>query len=190
MPMEVILLERVPNLGQMGEVVKVKPGFARNFLLPQKKALRASKGNLAYFEKQRSQLEATNLQRRSEAEKVSGKLNGMMVTVIRQAGDTGQMYGSVTVRDLADAIKAGGVTVDRRQITLDSPIKTLGLHSISVMLHPEVIVSVTANIARSADEAAAQARGEVVIGRDRDRMEDDREAEREAAAERDFSDDR
>ena len=109
MPMEVILLERVPNLGQMGEVVRVKPGYARNFLLPQKKALRASKQNREFFDKQRSQLEATNLQRRSEAQKIAGKVDGIVVTVIRQAGDTGQLYGSVTVRDVADAVNASGV---------------------------------------------------------------------------------
>ena len=181
MPMEIVLLERVPNLGQMGDVVRVKPGYARNYLLPQKKALRASKENLTYFQKQRAQLEANNLQRRGEAEKVAGKLDGMMVTVIRQAGDTGQLYGSVTVRDLADAISANGVTVDRRQITLDKPIKTLGLHPVSVMLHPEVIVSISANIARSEDEAAAQARGETVIGRDQI-IEDEREADIEGLA--------
>lgn len=177
MQMEIILLERVPNLGQMGEVVRVKPGFARNYLLPQKKALRATKDNLAYFEKQRSHLEAVNLERRSEAEKVAGKLDGMMVTIIRQAGDTGQLYGSVTVRDIADAIAANGATVDRRQISLDRPIKTLGLHPVRLVLHPEVIVEITANVARSDDEAAAQARGEVVIGREA------REAEYEADVE-------
>lgn len=174
MQMEIILLERVPNLGQMGEVVRVKPGYARNYLLPQKKALRATKDNLAYFEKQRAHLEAVNLERRSEAEKVAGKLDGMMVTIIRQAGDTGQLYGSVTVRDIAEAIEANGATVDRRQISLDRPIKTLGLHPVRLVLHPEVIVEITANVARSEDEAAAQARGEVVIGREA------REAEYEA----------
>ena len=177
MQMEIILLERVPNLGQMGEVVRVKPGFARNYLLPQKKALRATKDNLAYFEKQRAHLEAVNLERRSEAEKVAGRLDGMMVTIIRQAGDTGQLYGSVTVRDIAEAIEANGATVDRRQISLDRPIKTLGLHPVRLVLHPEVIVEVTANVARSEDEAAAQARGEVVIGREA------REAEYEADVE-------
>lgn len=177
MQMEIILLERVPNLGQMGEVVRVKPGYARNYLLPQKKALRATKDNLAYFEKQRAHLEAVNLERRSEAEKVAGKLDGMMVTIIRQAGDTGQLYGSVTVRDIAEAIEANGATVDRRQISLDRPIKTLGLHPVRLVLHPEVIVEITANVARSEDEAAAQARGEVVIGREA------REAEYEADVE-------
>ena len=180
MPMEIILLERVPGLGQMGDVVKVKPGFARNFLLPQKKALRANKDNLSYFEKQRAQLEAANLTRRSEAEKVSGKLDGLSFNMIRQAGDTGQLYGSVTVRDLADAITAAGISVDRRQVALDQPIKTLGLHPIRVVLHPEVVVTVTANIARSEDEAVAQARGENVISRDRDNFQlqtDDDEAE-------------
>ncbi len=180
MPMEIILLERVPNLGQMGDVVKVRPGYARNFLLPQKKALRATKDNLAYFEKQRAHLEAVNLERRSEAERAAGKIEGMMVTMIRQAGDTGQLYGSVTVRDIADAIQASGVSVDRKQISLDRPIKTLGLHPLRIVLHPEVIVTITANIARSEDEAAAQARGEVVIGREA--IEEEREDEIEGLA--------
>lgn len=173
--MDVILLERVPQLGQMGDVVKVKNGFARNFLLPQKKAMRASKDNIAVFEKQRAQLEAKNLERRKEAEGVAGKVEGMTVVLIRQAGDTGQLYGSVTVRDIAQAIAEAGVTLDRHQVQLERPIKTLGLHPVRVMLHPEVIVSVTANVARSQDEAEAQARGEVVVGRDRFDEEEDYE---------------
>lgn len=171
--MDVILLERVPQLGQMGDVVKVKNGFARNFLLPQKKAMRASKENIAVFEKQRTQLEAKNLERRKEAEAVAGKVEGMTVALIRQAGDTGQLYGSVTVRDIAQAIAEAGVSLDRHQVQLDRPIKTLGLHPVRVMLHPEVIVSVTANVARSEDEAEAQARGEVLVGRDRFEDEDE-----------------
>lgn len=173
--MDVILLERVPQLGQMGEVVKVKNGYARNFLLPQKKAMRASKDNIAVFEKQRAQLEAKNLERRKEAEGVAGKVEGMTVVLIRQAGDTGQLYGSVTVRDIAQAIADAGVTLDRHQVQLERPIKTLGLHPVRVMLHPEVIVSVAANVARSQDEAEAQARGEVVVGRDRFEEEEDYE---------------
>lgn len=165
--MDIILLERVPNLGQMGDVVKVKDGYARNFLLPQKKAMRASKDNMAVFERQRAQLEAKNLERRQEAEAVAGKVEGMTVVLIRQAGDTGQLYGSVSVRDIATAIADAGVTLDRHQVQLERPIKTLGLHSVRVMLHPEVIVTVTANVARSEDEAEAQARGEVLVGRDR-----------------------
>ncbi|HTY70721.1 MAG TPA: 50S ribosomal protein L9 [Alphaproteobacteria bacterium] len=157
--MDVILLERIERLGQMGDVVKVKPGFARNYLLPQKKALRATKENREYFEKQRAQLEAQNLTRRQDAEKVSSKLDGISVIIIRQAGEFGQLYGSVTTRDIATAITAAGFTVDRRQIMLDVPIKTLGLHKTRVALHPEVTVSVTLNVAPSEEEAAMQAAG-------------------------------
>jgi large subunit ribosomal protein L9 len=157
--MDVILLERIERLGQMGDVVKVKPGFARNYLLPQKKALRATKENREYFEKQRAQLEAQNLTRRQDAEKVSAKLDGISVIIIRQAGEFGQLYGSVTTRDIATAITAAGFTVDRRQIMLDVPIKTLGLHKTRVALHPEVTVSVTLNVAPSEEEAAMQAAG-------------------------------
>lgn len=156
---EVILLERIEALGQMGDVVKVKPGFARNFLLPQKKALRATKENRAYFEKQRAQLEAQNLQRRKDAEAVSGKMDNVAVVIIRQAGEFGQLYGSVSTRDIAEAITAAGYTVDRRQVLLDQPIKTLGLHKTRVQLHPEVAVSVTVNVALSEEEAALQAAG-------------------------------
>ncbi|HEX9463647.1 MAG TPA: 50S ribosomal protein L9 [Alphaproteobacteria bacterium] len=157
--MDVILLERIESLGQMGEVVKVKPGYARNYLLPQKKALRATKENREYFETQRSQLEAQNLDRRQDAEKISGKLDGLMVIIIRQAGEFGQLYGSVSTRDIATAITGAGFTVDRRQILLDVPIKTLGLHKTRVSLHPEVTVSVTVNVAPTEEEAAAQAAG-------------------------------
>jgi large subunit ribosomal protein L9 len=160
--MQVILLERVGRLGQMGDVVKVKDGFARNFLLPQGKALRATKENMAEFEKRRVQLEATNLKLKSEAEGVSAKLDGKQFVAIRQAGDTGQLYGSVSTRDIADVVGAGGFTLDRRQIVLDRPIKTLGIHEVKVALHPEVICKVTVNVARSEDEAARQARGEDV----------------------------
>jgi large subunit ribosomal protein L9 len=156
---DVILLERVEKLGQMGQVVKVRPGFARNFLLPQKKALRATKDNLAYFEKQRHQLEAQNLSRRSEAEQVAKKLDGVAVVVIRQAGESGQLYGSVTARDIADAVTAAGFTVARAQVVLVKAIKTLGLHKQRVVLHPEVSVSVTVNVAQSAEEAEMQTMG-------------------------------
>jgi large subunit ribosomal protein L9 len=151
--MEVILLERIEKLGQMGDVVKVKPGFARNFLLPQKKALRANKGNLAFFEKQRAQLEAVNLKRREEASAVAAKMEGLKVLMVRQAGESGQLYGSVSARDLADAVKASGYTVERSQVALDQPIKTLGSHAIRLALHPEVSVTVTVTIARSQEEA-------------------------------------
>jgi large subunit ribosomal protein L9 len=156
---DVILLERVEHLGQMGEVVKVRPGYARNFLLPERKALRASKANLALFETQRVQLEATNLERRAEASAVGAKMQGLAVVVIRQAGETGQLYGSVSGRDVAEAVSAAGYTVARRQVVLDHPIKTLGLHKVRISLHPEVAVQVTVNVAQSDEEAAAQARG-------------------------------
>jgi large subunit ribosomal protein L9 len=158
---EVILLERVESLGQMGEVVKVKPGYARNFLLPQKKALRATKDNLAYFEKQRTQLEAQNLKRRQDAEGVAKKLEGLQVVILRQAGETGQLYGSVATRDVADAVTAAGFTVDRRQVLLDQPIKTLGIFKTRVALHPEVIVGISANVAQSDEEAQMQAAGKM-----------------------------
>lgn len=157
--MEVILLERIESLGQMGEVVKVKPGYARNFLLPQKKALRATKDNLAYFETQRAQLEAQNLKRRQDAEAVAKKLDGLQVIILRQAGETGQLYGSVATRDIADAVTAAGFTLDRRQVLLDQPIKTLGIFKTRVALHPEVIVGISANIALSEEEAKMQAEG-------------------------------
>ena len=158
--MQVILLERIGRLGQMGDVVTVKDGFARNFLLPQKKALRATEENRARFEKDRAQLEARNLELKKEAEAVSAKLQGKSFLAIRQAGDTGQLYGSVTSRDISELITAGGFTVDRRQIVLDKPIKTLGVHPTRVALHPEVIVQVSLNVARSEDEAERQAKGE------------------------------
>ncbi|MGE0117071.1 MAG: 50S ribosomal protein L9 [Dongiaceae bacterium] len=154
--MDVILLQRIEKLGQMGEVVKVKPGFARNYLLPQKKALRATEANRARFETQRAQLEATNLARRQEAEKISGKVDGLAVVIIRQAGETGHLYGSVSARDVAVAVTAGGVTIDRAQVLMDRPIKMLGLHPVRVALHPEVVVTVTANVAKSAEEAELQ----------------------------------
>jgi large subunit ribosomal protein L9 len=160
--MEVILLQRIGRLGQMGDVVTVKNGFARNFLLPQKKALRATPENLARFEKDRGQLEARNLELKKEAEAVASKLGGQSFVAIRQAGDTGQLYGSVTTRDIATVVSGGGFSIDRRQVVLDRPIKTLGIQRVRVALHPEVIVEVLLNIARSDDEAERQARGEDV----------------------------
>ncbi len=155
--MEVILLERIESLGQMGEVVKVKPGYARNFLLPQRKAMRATKENLAHFEKQRGQLETQNLQRRQDAETVSAKMIDLAVVVIRQAGETGQLYGSVTSRDVAEAVTAAGFTVGRSQVLMQQPIKALGIHPTRVALHPEVILAVKVNVAQSHEEAKAQA---------------------------------
>jgi large subunit ribosomal protein L9 len=137
----------------MGDVVKVKPGFARNFLLPQKKALRANKDNLAFFEKQRAQLEAINLKRRDEAQAVAAKMEGLKVLMVRQAGEGGQLYGSVSGRDVADAVKAAGFTIERNQVNLDSPIKTLGSYPVRVSLHPEVSITVTVTVARSQEEA-------------------------------------
>ncbi|MGX5800375.1 50S ribosomal protein L9 [Bradyrhizobium sp. Arg314] len=160
--MEVILLERISRLGQMGETVKVKDGFARNFLLPQGKALRANEANKKKFEGQRAQLEARNLERKSEATQVAEKLDGKSFIVVRSAGETGQLYGSVSTRDIADLLTAEGFTVNRNQIELNQPIKTIGLSNVAIALHPEVQVTVTLNIARSADEAERQAKGETL----------------------------
>ncbi|MEO0744602.1 MAG: 50S ribosomal protein L9, partial [Pseudomonadota bacterium] len=157
--MQVILLERVAKLGQMGDVVDVKPGYARNFLLPQKKALTASKANIADFEAQKAQLEARNLETRKEAESLGEKLDGQQFIVIRQASDGGNLYGSVTPRDAADVATAEGFTVDRKQIVIPAPIKELGLHDVHVSLHPEVDVVVQLNVARSPEEAELQASG-------------------------------
>ena len=165
--MEVVLLERIERLGQMGDVVNVKPGYARNFLLPQKKALRANKANLEHFEGQRQQLEAENLQRRDEAQSVADRLNGLKVTVIRSAGESGQLYGSVSGRDIADAVAEGGFTVGRQQVIVERPVKALGFHDFRIRLHPEVEAIVIANVARSEDEAQTQARlGRALIGMD------------------------
>jgi large subunit ribosomal protein L9 len=161
--MDVILLERVAKLGQMGEVVKVKPGYARNFLLARGKALRATDANKAVFEKQKAQLEARNLELRSEAQKVGEKLDGQSVILLRQAGESGVLYGSVSTRDIADALTQAGFSVNRNQITMQQPIKTIGLHAVPVHLHAEVDVKVTVNVARSAEEAARQASGEVIV---------------------------
>lgn len=167
--MQVILLERIGHLGQMGDVVNVKNGYARNYLLPQKKAMRATDENKKVFETQRAQLEANNLERKSEAEQVGEKLSGQSFVAIRQAGDTGQLYGSVSTRDIAEAISAGGFTIERRQIVLNRPIKELGLHEVDVMLHPEVSVQVSINVARTEDEAERQAAGEdVTVIKDED----------------------
>ncbi len=173
--MDVILLQRVEKLGQMGEVVNVKPGYARNYLLPQKKALRATKENVSGFEQSRTQLEADNLERRQEAEHVAGRLDGLSVVLTRQASDSDQLYGSVTTRDIATEVTEAGFTIDRRQVELERPIKTVGLHQVRVRLHPEVAVDVTANVARSTEEAEAQARGERPSAMD-DHDDDDVEA--------------
>jgi large subunit ribosomal protein L9 len=179
--MQVILLERVGRLGQMGDVVTVKDGFARNYLLPQGKALRATEANRKHFERDRAQLEARDLELKSEAQGVSGKLDGQSFIVIRQAGDTGQLYGSVSTRDIATAVTEGGFTIERRQVMLDRPIKTLGVHTIRVQLHAEVEPHITVNVARSPDEAARQARGEDVT-KGTTEAEEDAEAARRAAA--------
>jgi large subunit ribosomal protein L9 len=176
---ELILLQRVEKLGQMGERVKVKPGFARNYLLPQKKALRASKENIARFDEQRAQLEAQNLKRREEAERVAERVGGLSVVIIRQAGESGSLYGSVSARDIADATTEAGLTIDRQQVVLEHPIKSLGLSPVRVVLHPEVSIRVTVNVARSAEEAQRQARGERVGA---EGEEDEAEAPADAAA--------
>jgi large subunit ribosomal protein L9 len=161
--MQVILLERVEKLGQMGDVVSVKDGFARNFLLPQKKALRATKDNVAAFEKRKVQLQAQNLERRTEAEAVAKKMDGLSVIILRQASESGQLYGSVSARDIADAIVAAGFTVARRQVNLQSTFKSVGIATVPVALHPEVLVPVKVNVARSKDEADAQAAGITLV---------------------------
>jgi large subunit ribosomal protein L9 len=163
--MQVVLLERVEKLGQIGDVVKVKDGFARNFLLPKKKALRATKANLAYFETQRAQLETRNLEHRKEAAQIGEKLKGKTFVLLRQAGDRGQLYGSVSPRDLAALVTENGFAVDRAQIALNAPIKAIGLHKVPVSLHPEVEVTINLTVALNADEAQRIARGEDVISR-------------------------
>ena len=160
--MDVVLLERVAKLGQMGEVVSVKQGYARNFLLPQGKALRATEANMQRFEGQRAQLEARNLELKAEAEGVSSKLHGQTFVVIRSASDGGGLYGSVTTRDAAEAATGAGFSVDRRQVVLQNPIKELGLHDLEVQLHPEVVATITINVARSAEEADMQASGKTI----------------------------
>ena len=179
--MQVILLERIGRLGQMGDVVTVKDGFARNFLLPQGKALRATKANRERFDKERAQLEARNLELKSEAGAVADKLQGKSFIIIRQAGDSGQLYGSVTTRDISTAVTEGGFSIERRQVMLDRPIKTLGLHDVRIGLHAEVEPHVTINVARSPDEAARQARGEQVTGKAMDDAEEEAIKARAAA---------
>ena len=154
--MEVILLERIEKLGQMGDVVNVKTGFARNYLLPQNKALRKTKQNLSRFESERAQLEADNLTRKNEAENIAGKLENMNVTIIRAAGETGQLYGSVTSRDIAESVTKAGISISKNQVILNRALKVLGLEPIRISLHPEVSVEVTANIARNKEEAEQQ----------------------------------
>ena len=170
--MEVILLERVGKLGQMGDVVRVKDGFARNFLLPQGKALRATKDNRAKFETMKTHLEARNLELKSEAATVSAKLDGQSFIIIRQAGETGQLYGSVSARDIAETVTAAGFSVHRNQVTLLHPIKTLGLHATPVHLHPEVAATVTINVARSQEQAERQSKGEDLSVREETSMDD------------------
>ena len=172
--MEIILLERVEKLGQMGDVVKVKPGYARNFLLPQGKALRANKLNLEKFETEKTQREADNLSRRSDAETEAGKMEGLAVSMVRAASEMGQLFGSVTSRDIATAVTEAGFTLDRSQVVMDKSIKTLGLHDTRVRLHPEVGVTVVVNVARSLDEAETQLKTGVAVTGMIDDEEDDR----------------
>lgn len=160
---EVILLERIERLGHMGQVVKVRPGFARNFLLPQNKALRATKANLELFEKQRSELEARNAAERSKAEALAGKLDNLKLVIIRQASETGHLFGSVSARDVSEAAQAAGHKLERTQVQIDAPIKTLGLFQVKVKLHPEVIIKLTINIARTQEEALVQAQKGTVV---------------------------
>ena len=174
--MEIILLERVENLGQMGDIVKVRPGYARNFLLPQKRALRASDENKKVFENQRAELEARNLERKKEAEAVAEKLDGKSFVIIRQASEMGLLYGSVSTRDIAERAGEDGVQIERGQVRLDRPLKSIGISPVRVVLHPEVSVSIEINIARSEDEAERQARGENVLAREED-IEDEEAAE-------------
>jgi len=181
--MEVILLERVAKLGQMGEIVRVKDGYARNFLLPRGKALRATDDNKKRFESMKTQLEARNLEQKGEAAKVGSKLDGQTFTVLRQASEVGQLYGSVSTRDLAALLTQSGFSVNRAQIHLNAPIKTIGTHKVPVALHPEVEVTIAVYVARNADEAARLARGEDVTVRREAGAEEEEAAEVQAAAE-------
>ena len=182
--MEVILLERIEKLGQMGDVVSVKPGYARNYLLPQNKAVSASKDNIAHFESQRSQLEADNLERKSEADAVGKKMDGTFITMVRQAGDAGQLYGSVNARDIASGLREAGYIITRSQVSLAEPIKAVGLHEVSISLHPEISVMVTANVARSEEEAEIQEQtGEAIIAKDEENAFIDEEPPTESVAE-------
>ena len=185
--MQVILLERVEKLGQMGDVVNVKPGFARNFLLPQQKALRATKENMSSFEEQKAKLESDNAQRRDSASTDSEKLEGLFVALIRQAGDAGQLYGSVSARDIATKVSTSDIPVDKRMVKLSQPIKALGLYPVRIDLHPEVSVTVTANVARSAEEAAMQEKtGHAVVRSDEDEAPQAASEDVEAEAENVF----
>jgi large subunit ribosomal protein L9 len=178
---ELILMQRVEKLGQMGEVVKVRPGYARNFLLPKGRAIRANAANLKRFETDRVQLEAQNLKRREEAERVGERVAGLTVTIIRQAGESGSLYGSVSARDIAEGAKSGGLTVNRNQVLLEQPIKMLGLTNVRVELHPEVHINVVVNVARSVEEAERQARGEEIVREEEPSLEDELRAEIGAA---------
>jgi len=182
--MDVILLERITRLGQMGDIVSVKDGYARNFLLPQGKALRATEANKHYFESQRTQLEARNLELKSEAQQIAGKLDGKNFVIIRSAGETGQLYGSVSTRDIAEIVTAEGFSMSRNQVELKQPIKTIGMHSIAISLHPEVEVNIAINVARSAEEAERQAKGEnLTLAHTADDEESESEADFEETAE-------
>lgn len=181
--MEVILLERIAKLGQMGDVVRVRDGYGRNFLLPQGKALRATDANRARFETMKTELEARNLERRSEAEKIAEKLNGKDFVVVRQAAETGQLYGSVSSRDIAALLGETGFKVERAQIAINAPLKTIGVHPVPVALHPEVESSITVTVARSAEEAERLSRGEDVLTRREDEEEAAEETEAVAAEE-------
>ena len=185
--MDVILLERVENLGQMGDVVQVKPGFARNYLLPQKKALRANEGNRQVFENQKAELETRNIEREKDAKAAAEKIDGSSFVVIRQASEAGVLYGSVSNRDIADAASEDGVQIARAQVRLDKPLKSIGIFPVKISLHADVLATINVNIARSDDEAERQARGETVIGV---RQDDDDENDEENLEEKpEFFDD-
>ena len=164
--MEVILLERIAKLGQMGDTVRVKDGFARNFLLPKGKALRATVANKERFETERAQLEARNLEQRQEAEFIAEKINGETYVIIRQSGESGHLYGSVTTRNIADLLTEHGVTIQRNQVSLNKPVKIIGIHPVDISLHPEVDVTINLNVARTEEEAERQARGEILVGKE------------------------
>ncbi len=187
--MEVVLLERIPRLGQMGDVVDVRPGYARNFLLPQGKAIRANKSNMERFERERTEIEARDLARKAEAEAVREKLSDASVTLIRQAADTGNLYGSVTSRDISAGLQEDGVHIERRQLVLERAIKLLGLHEVRVALHPEVEATITVNVARSLEEADLQAQGKS-IDQLEDEIEQDLDAELSVEAAAEGEDDR
>ncbi|WP_149539765.1 50S ribosomal protein L9 [Siccirubricoccus phaeus] len=180
---ELILKQRVDKLGQMGELVKVRPGYARNYLLPLGKAIRATKENIAAFEAQRAHLEAENLKRREEAERIAERVAGLSVMLIRQAGESGGLYGSVSPRDIADAAKEAGLSVARSQVLLPQPIKTLGVTTVNIELHPEVLLPIQVNVARSVEEAERQARGEEIVREEEPTLEEELRAEIGAAIE-------